>query len=67
MSDLDCALQGAKRRFTGAKAPWMKVLGPAGAVVTSLARIDRRCPAASLWIDDLGNELDLLSMQLDIN
>jgi hypothetical protein len=59
LEDLNLATAWALDRMRSSKAPWKRVVGPAGAVVTSLARLGWECLDAKTWRDDLGTTIDL--------
>ena len=60
ISDLEVAMQWAEDRRLHSKSPWHRVLGPAGAVVTSLARLGWEVHGATKWVDDQGSSINLL-------
>ena len=62
LEDLSVALQWAQKRLDDAKSPWLRVVGPAGAVATTLQRIGWSWKSASLWVDDRGAEVSLLDL-----
>ena len=61
LDDLFLAFEWAKSRFVGAQRPWLRVVGPAGAVVASLHRLGWQPLSAVEWVDDLGRHIHLRS------
>ena len=61
LDDLFLAFEWARRRFVGAQRPWLRVVGPAGAVVASLHRLGWQPLSAVEWVDDLGRHIHLRS------
>ena len=60
LQQMDLAVAWAKSRHDGAQRPWLRVVGPAGATVTSLRRIGWEPLSASVWVDDRGIQVSLL-------
>ena len=57
--DLELAFQWAEARRVEAVSPWQRVLGPAGATVTTLARLGWKAQTATAWLSDDGMSIDL--------
>eukprot|EP00973_Karenia_brevis_P079694 11058553-Karenia_brevis.AAC.1 len=60
--DLQVAIQWAEQRRATSKSPWHRVVGPAGATVTSLSRLGWQIESATKWLTDQNDVVDLLAV-----
>ena len=62
LPDLEDTMRWAEERRRNSRSPWLKVVGPAGATATSLARLAWTINSAVEWVDDRGITVNLLAV-----